>query len=67
MSFNEDSDTVLYRGEHFHPPLARNFDVKDPLEWIARVTAHIQRKLAFKTPNEVFFNTIERLTVALRT
>ena len=29
-SFNEGSDTVLYRGEHFHPTLARNFDVSDP-------------------------------------
>ena len=25
MTFNEGSDTVLYRGEHFHPTLARNF------------------------------------------
>lgn len=41
MSYSEDSDTVLYRGEHFHPTLARNFDVTNPLEWIARVTAHI--------------------------
>jgi len=44
MSYNEDSDTVLYRGEHFHPTLARNFDVSDPLEWIARITSHIPRK-----------------------
>ena len=44
MSFNEDSDTVLYRGEHFHPGLARNFDVSDPLAWIARITAHIPKK-----------------------
>ena len=44
MSFNEGSDTVLYRGEHFHPTLARNFDVSDPLEWIARITSHIPRK-----------------------
>jgi len=44
MSFKEDSDTVLYRGEHFHPGLARNFEVTDPLEWIARITAHIPRK-----------------------
>jgi len=36
MSFNEGSKTVVYRGEHFHPTLARNFDVKGPLEWIAR-------------------------------
>jgi len=41
MSFNEGSDTVLYRGEHFHPALARNFDVAGPLEWIARITSHI--------------------------
>jgi len=32
MSFKEDSDTVLYRGEHFNPSLAGNFDVTDPLE-----------------------------------
>ena len=44
LSFNEGSDTVLYRGEHFHPTLARNFDVSDPLEWIARITSHISRK-----------------------
>ena len=44
MTFNESSDTVLYRGEHFHPTLARNFDVSDPLEWIARITSHIPRK-----------------------
>jgi hypothetical protein len=44
MSFNEGSDTVLYRGEHFHPTLARNFDVSDPLEWIARITSHIPKK-----------------------
>ena len=44
MSFNEDSDTVLYRGEHFHPGLARNFDVADPLDWIARITSHIPKK-----------------------
>ncbi|MCK4505016.1 MAG: transposase [Candidatus Aegiribacteria sp.] len=44
MSFNEDSDTVLYRGEHFHLTLARNFDVSDPLEWITHVTSHIPRK-----------------------
>ncbi|MCD4706553.1 MAG: hypothetical protein K8S62_02305 [Candidatus Sabulitectum sp.] len=31
MSFNESSDTVLYRGEHFHPTLAGNFDVAGPL------------------------------------
>jgi hypothetical protein len=41
MSFNEGSDTVLYRGEHFHPTLARNIEVKDPLEWIAHITSHI--------------------------
>ncbi len=35
MSFNKDSQTVVYKGEHFHPTLARNFDVSDPLEWIA--------------------------------
>ena len=44
MSFNENSKTVLYKGEHFHPTLARNFDVTDPLEWIARITSHIPRK-----------------------
>jgi len=44
MTFNEDSDTVLYKGEHFHPTLARNFDVAGPLEWIARITSHIPRK-----------------------
>ena len=27
MTFNEGSDTVLYRGEHFHSSQARNFDV----------------------------------------
>lgn len=44
MSYNENSDTVLYRGEHFHPSFARNFDVIDPLEWIARIISHIPRK-----------------------
>ena len=44
MVFKENSDTVLYRGEHFHPTLARNFDVTDPLEWISRITAHIPKK-----------------------
>ena len=44
MSYSEDSDTVLYRGEYFHPGLARNFEVTDPLEWIARITAHIPKK-----------------------
>ena len=44
MSYNKDSDKVLYRGEYFHPALSRNFDISDPLEWIARVTAHIPRK-----------------------
>lgn len=44
MVFNENSDTVLYRGEHFHPGLARNFDVTDPLEWVARITPHIPKK-----------------------
>ncbi|MEN8209806.1 MAG: transposase zinc-binding domain-containing protein, partial [Candidatus Fermentibacteria bacterium] len=44
MSFNENSKTVLYRGEHFHPTLARNFDVAGPLEWIARITSHIPKK-----------------------
>ena len=44
MSFNEGSDTVLYRGEHFHPTLARNFDVAGPLEWITRITSHIPKK-----------------------
>jgi len=44
MSFNESSKTVVYKGEHFHPTLARNFDVADPLEWIARITSHIPKK-----------------------
>ena len=44
MSFNENSKTVVYKGEHFHPTLARNFDVAGPLEWIARITSHIPRK-----------------------
>ena len=44
MSFNEGSNSVLYRGEHFHPTLARNFDVAGPLEWIARITSHIPKK-----------------------
>ena len=44
MVFNENTDTVLYKGEHFHPGLARNFDVTDPLEWIARITSHIPKK-----------------------
>ena len=44
MSFNENSKTVVYKGEHFHPTLARSFGVKDPLEWIARITSHIPRK-----------------------
>ena len=44
MVFNENSDTVLYSGEHFHPNLGRNFDVSEPLEWIARITSHIPEK-----------------------
>ena len=44
MSFNQNSKSVVYKGEHFHPTLARNFDVADPLEWIARITAHIPKK-----------------------
>ena len=44
MSFNQNSKTVFYRAEHFHPTLARNFDVKDSLEWIAGITSHIPRK-----------------------
>ena len=44
MSFNENSKTVVYKGEHFHPTLARNFDVSDPLDWIARITSHIPKK-----------------------
>jgi hypothetical protein len=44
MVFNENTDTVLYRGEHFHPGLTRNFDITDPLEWIARITAHVPKK-----------------------
>ena len=35
---------MVYKGEHFHPTLARNFDVADPLEWIVRITAHIPKK-----------------------
>ena len=46
MTFNEGSDTVLYRGEHFHPTIARNLDAKNPLEWIARITSHIPKKSA---------------------
>jgi hypothetical protein len=41
MSFNENSKTVVYRGEYFHPTLARNFDVSKPLEWIRRVLKHL--------------------------
>ncbi|MCK5117543.1 MAG: transposase, partial [Candidatus Aegiribacteria sp.] len=44
MSFNENSKVVVYKGEHFHPTLARNFDVAGPLEWLARITTHIPRK-----------------------
>ena len=44
MSFNENSKTVVYKGEHFHPTLARNIDVAGPLEWIAHITAHIPKK-----------------------
>jgi len=44
MSFNENSKVVVYKGEHSHPSIARNFDVSDPLDWIARITAHIPRK-----------------------
>jgi hypothetical protein len=44
MSFNENSKIVVYKGEHFHPTLARNFDVSDPLEWIAQITSHIPKK-----------------------
>ncbi|NOQ21350.1 MAG: hypothetical protein GQ565_01695 [Candidatus Aegiribacteria sp.] len=44
MSFNENSKTVVYKGEHFLPALARNFDVAGPLDWIARITSHIPRK-----------------------
>jgi hypothetical protein len=44
MSFNENSKTMVYKGEHFHPTLARNFDVSEPLEWIARITSHIPKK-----------------------
>jgi hypothetical protein len=29
---------------NFHPTLARNFDVSDPLEWIAQITSHIPKK-----------------------
>ena len=42
MSFNEGSATVLYRGEHFHPTFARNFDVAGNLEWIARITSQLR-------------------------
>ncbi|MBD3369489.1 hypothetical protein GF402_03910 [Candidatus Fermentibacteria bacterium] len=44
MTFAKGSDTVLFRGEHFHLGLGRNFEVTDPLEWIARITSHIPRK-----------------------
>ena len=44
MSFNESSETVVYIGEHYHPGPARNFDVSDPIEWIARITSHIPKK-----------------------
>ncbi len=36
--------TVVYKGEHFHPTLTRNFDVAGPLECIARITSHIPKK-----------------------
>ncbi len=45
MSFNKDSQTGVYKGEHFHPtPPARNFDVAGPLEWIAKIASHIPKK-----------------------
>ena len=34
----------IYRGEHYHPALGRNFEITDPLELIARSNAHIPRK-----------------------
>ena len=46
ISFNDNSKTVLYKGEHFHPTLARNFDVAGTLDWIARITSHIPKKRA---------------------
>jgi len=44
MTITANAESVLYRGEHFHPGLGRNFEITDPLEWIARITAHIPRK-----------------------
>jgi len=44
MTVTEDGASVIYRGERFHPGLGRNFEITDPLEWIARITAHIPRK-----------------------
>ena len=44
MTVNDDASAVLYHGEHFHPALKRNFDVSDPLQWIARITSHIPDK-----------------------
>ena len=44
MTVTEEGGSVIYRGERFHPGLGRNFEITDPLEWIARITAHIPRK-----------------------
>jgi len=44
MTVTSSADSVIYRGERFHPGLGRNFEVTDPLEWIARITSHIPRK-----------------------
>jgi hypothetical protein len=44
MTVTSNADSVIYRGEHYHPGLGRNFEVTDPLEWIARITSHIPRK-----------------------
>lgn len=38
------SSTLIYQGGKFHPLLQRNFQVFDPLEWIAATTAHIPDK-----------------------
>ena len=38
------TDTCWDSEDNYYPTLARNFDVSDPLDWIARITAHIPRK-----------------------
>ena len=61
MVFNENTDTVLYRGEHVHPNLARNFDVSGALNWIARITSHIPRKGA----KQVIYGSFWRMSLAV--